>query len=148
MISEEQQVVREWFQQVWHEGREDAIFRLFAEEGIAHGLEDGEGRQLIGPSGYVPFLRAYKGAFPDISFEIEDAIQEGDRVAVRCRVRGTHMGEGLGIAPTQRRVDIAGMTFAVVRNGQIQEAWNIFDFRSLMGQLTEPPLDDAPFDRA
>ncbi len=148
MMTEEKQVLHEWFEEVWHQGNEDALFRLFAKEGIAHGLEDDEGRPIVGPEGYLTFLKAYRDAFPDIRFEIADTIQEGERVSVRCVVRGTHTGEGLGIPPTQRRVEIGGMTIGVVREGQIQEAWNIFDFRSLMGQLTGAPLDQAPFDHA
>ncbi|WP_412070377.1 ester cyclase [Rubrivirga sp. IMCC43871] len=148
MMTKEKQVLTEWFEEVWHQGNEDALFRLFAEDGVAHGLEDDEGRPIVGPEGYLAFLRAYRSAFPDIRFEIVDTVQEEDRVSVRCVVRGTHTGEGLGIAPTHRRVEITGMTFGVVRDGQIQEAWNLFDFRSLMGQLAEGPLDDAPYDHA
>lgn len=148
MSSEEERAVHRWFEEVWHEGREEAAFELFAEDGVAHGLEDAEGRPLLWPTAYVPITRAYKGAVPGLHFEIEDAIQEGDRVAVRCVVRGTHTGEGLEIAPSSRRSRCAGMTFVVVRGGQIREAWNVFDFRSLMGQLAGGPPDGMPYDRA
>ena len=146
MMSEEKRVIHEWFEEVWNKGHEDAIGRLFASDGVAHGLEDPQGQPLVGPSGYAPFMRTYKEIFPDIHFDVRDVIQEGERVAARCVVSGTHTGEGLGIPPTQRRIEIEGMAFVIVHGGQIQEAWNIFDFRSLMGQLTEPPPDKLPFD--
>jgi steroid delta-isomerase-like uncharacterized protein len=148
MPADERTILHEWFEEVWNQGREETIFRLFAEDGIAHGITDEEGRELRGPSGFVPFVRQLMGAFPDIRIDVEDAVQQGDKVAVRCVVRGTHTGEGLGIAPTQRPVEFTGMSFVHVRDGQIAEAWNNFDFQTLMAQITEPPADDAPHTHA
>lgn len=147
MLSAEKSVVHRWFDEVWNEGQEGAIDRLFAADGVAHGLEDAQGRPLIGPAAYGSFMQAYKGAFPDLRFEVADAVQEGELVAFRCTVTGTHTGTGLGIAPTDRPISIEGMGFARVRGGQIVEAWNVFDFRSLMGQLGGGMIDDAPYNR-
>src|SRR3712207_6908902 len=44
--------------------------------------------------------------FPDHRFEIEDAVAEGDTVAVRGTMGGTHEGDLLGIAPTGKRVAV------------------------------------------
>ena len=145
MHTTEKTLVHEWFDEVWHKGDEAALYRLFAEDGVAHGLEDGEGRPLVGPTAYGAFMSTYKGAFPDIRFTVEDTVQEGEKVAFRCVVEGTHTGEGLGIAPTGRPIRIEGMGIVRVQDGQIVEAWNVFDFRSLMAQLGDP-VDDAPYD--
>src|SRR3954470_229309 len=101
MPDDRETIVHEWFEQVWNQGRVEAIDRLFAKDGIAHGLVDAEGNELRGPAGYKPFFHAFREAFPDIHVDVEDAIVEGDKIAARCVVRGTHLGQGLGIEATR-----------------------------------------------
>lgn len=127
--------MRRWFEEVWNKGREEAIDEMFAEDGIAYGLADETGAPLRGASGFKPFYRNFRGAFPDIELIVEDIIAEGDKVAARCRVRATHAGEGLGLAATKRPMEITGMTFVRVRDGKIVEAWNNFDFMGMYRQL-------------
>ncbi|HEY3136150.1 MAG TPA: ester cyclase [Blastocatellia bacterium] len=129
-------IAHEWFEQVWNQGQVEAIDRLFAEDGVAHGLVDAQGSELRGPAGYKPFFHTFREAFPDIRVIVEDAIVEGDKVAARCVVRGTHLGHNLGFAATGNRVEFTGMTFLRVRDGQIVEAWNNFDFATMNTQLS------------
>jgi steroid delta-isomerase-like uncharacterized protein len=137
-------IVHEWFEQVWNQGRVEAIDRLFADDGVAHGLVDAEGNELRGPAGYKPFFHSFREAFPDIQVVIEDTIVEGDKIAARCVVRGTHLGHSLGVEPTHNPVEFTGMTFVRVREGKIAEAWNNFDFATMNAQLGSPSgRDDA-----
>jgi steroid delta-isomerase-like uncharacterized protein len=127
--------IRRWFTEVWNEGREAAIDEMFAEDGVAYGLSDEAGAPLRGASGFKPFFRNFRGAFPDIEVSVEDTIAEGDRVAARCIVRATHAGDNLGFAATGKTVEITGIAIVRVRDGRIVEAWNNFDFMSMFQQL-------------
>lgn len=135
MRSESMAVAHKWFEEVWNKGREDAIDEMFAADGIAHGLFDEKGEELRGPSGFRPFFRKFREAFPDIEVTVEDCITEGDKAAVRCRVKARHMGDSLGIAATNKPVEFTGISIVRVRDGRIVEAWNNFDFLSLNQQL-------------
>ena len=135
MTTESKEVIHRWFEEVWNKGREEAIDELFAEDGVAHGLSDESGSELRGPAGFKPFFHKFRSAFPDIQVLIEDAIAEGDKVAVRCSVRARHTGEGLGLAATNQPVAITGMSIARVKDGKIVEAWNNFDFMGLFQQI-------------
>jgi predicted ester cyclase len=66
---------------------------------------------------------------------VEDTVSEDDKIAARCLVRGKHMGHNLGFAATQAPMEITGVTIARIKNGQIVEAWNNFDFMTLYKQL-------------
>lgn len=132
---EAREVLCRWFEEVWNKGREEAIDEMFAEEGIAHGLVDESGQELRGPKDYKPFFRRFRGAFPDIKVVIEDCICEGDKAAVRCTVRANHTGDSLGVAATNNPVEFDGLCIVQVKDGQIVEAWNNFDFARLNQQI-------------
>ncbi|HUQ30675.1 MAG TPA: ester cyclase [Pyrinomonadaceae bacterium] len=135
MRSESMEVVHRWFEEVWNKGREEAIDEMLAENGIAHGLVDENGKELQGPAEFKPFFRQFRDAFPDIQVAIEDCVTEGDMAAVRCRVTAKHTGAGLGVAATNKPVEFTGMSIVRVKDGKIIEAWNNFDFLSLNQQI-------------
>ena len=135
MSEENRALMHRWFEEVWNKGREEAIDEMFAEDGIAHGLADEHDQKLKGPTGFKPFFRKFRDAFPDIQVVVEDCIAEGDLVAARCAVRASHTGEGLGVAATNSPVDFTGMCFIRVRDGKIVEGWNNFDFMRLYQQI-------------
>jgi steroid delta-isomerase-like uncharacterized protein len=129
--SESARVLHRWFEEVWNQGREEAIDELFAADGIAHGLLDESGEELRGPGGFKPFFRKFKEAFPDMQVIIEDCICEDDQAAARCTIRAQHTGKGFGVAATNNAVEFSGICIVRVEGGKIREAWNNFDFRSL-----------------
>src|SRR5439155_750319 len=51
MSEENKALMRRWFEEVWNEGRAEAIPDMFADEGIAHGLSDDPLNPLRGPAG-------------------------------------------------------------------------------------------------
>src|SRR2546425_2578738 len=93
------QLLRRWFEEVWNRRDATAIPRMFAKNGVAHGLGM-NGEDLTGPESYLPFHQAFLSGFADLHITVEDLIEEDDRVAVRWRASGTLTGEGMGFAPT------------------------------------------------
>ncbi|HEX8096423.1 MAG TPA: ester cyclase [Pyrinomonadaceae bacterium] len=135
MSEENRALIRRWFEEVWNKGRADAIDEMFAADGIAHGLSDEGGGPLRGSAAFKDFHKKFSGALSDLVVTVEDTVVEGDKVAARCSVRARHTGEGLGVAATDRPVEMTGMSIARVRDGKIIEAWNNFDFMSLFQQI-------------
>lgn len=129
-------IMHEWFDEVWNQGRVETIDRLLAEDAIVHGLADAGGEEIHGPEGFKPFYHRFRDAFPDIQIFVQDTVAEGDMIAARCEVRGTHLGDSLGMARTGRAVHFTGMVFVRVRDGKIAEAWNNFDFAVMTTQLS------------
>jgi steroid delta-isomerase-like uncharacterized protein len=128
-------VMRTWFEEVWNQGREDAIDRLFAADGVVHGLPTADGAEPRGPEQLKPFVRSLRGAFPDIHIRVTRTVTEGDMIAVHCHVTGTHRGDSLGVNATGRQVDFWGMCIGTIRDGQIAEGWNSFDFLVMYQQI-------------
>ena len=133
-------VVHNWFEELWNQGREDTIDRLFAVDGVAHGLPTPDGSPLRGRDAFRPFFRTFRSAFPNIRVEVTETVCQEDMVTVRCHVTGSHQGHNLGVAATGNNIDFWGMCMCRVRDGFIVEGWNSFDFLALYQQIGVLPL--------
>ena len=88
-----------------------------------------------GPEGNKILIMAYRKAFPDIRFVIEEQFAEGNTVVTRWTSYGTHLGELAGISATGKSVSVGGVSIDHFRNGKMIAAWDIFDQFGLMQQL-------------
>jgi steroid delta-isomerase-like uncharacterized protein len=128
-------LAHEWFDKVWNKCQIEAIDRLLANDAIAHGLVDRQGNELRGPAGFKPFFLQFTEAFPDIHVEVVDTVCEGDKIAARCIVTGTHHGDTLGVPASHKPIRFTGITILRINDGKISEAWNNFDFQELSRQI-------------
>jgi len=102
-------------------------------------FHSGVGREIRGLKDFKQFFNAYYDAFPDIHWTLDDLVVEGDKVAVRCTVTGTHKGEFMGIPPTNKKVKVQAFAIDRVVGGKIVEEWGISDTLGLMQQLGVVP---------
>jgi steroid delta-isomerase-like uncharacterized protein len=83
--------------------------------------------------------------FPDLHVTIEDLIAEGDRVASRNTVTGTHLGHYMGHPPTGKPVTYNEIFVFRFVGGRIAETWGVVDVFSQMRQLgLIPPSPEQP----
>jgi steroid delta-isomerase-like uncharacterized protein len=133
-------ITRQWFKEVWDEGREEAIDRLAHAEVKAHGLSATE---MIGTEAFKQVFQAFRDALGDLEIKVERTVTEGDTCAAYCIVKGRHVGKAFGGTPTNQPVEFAGIAICKVQNGRIVEAWNCFDFLTMyqqIGWVKNPPL--------
>jgi steroid delta-isomerase-like uncharacterized protein len=90
---------------------------------------------IQGREPFKQYLSMLLTAFPDLHLSIDDVIGEGDRVVVRCTLRGTHQGELMGIAPTGKQVAVTGISIMFIANGKLVEEWANTDTLGMMQQL-------------
>lgn len=132
---ENKAMMHRWFEEVWNQGREDAVAEMFAPDGIAYGLAGSGDEPVRGPAGFKAHYRSVRAALPDITITVEDTVADGDKIAARCVVRGTHTGEGLGVAATNKPVEITGLLISRIKGGKTVECWNSFDLLGLYRQM-------------
>lgn len=93
------------------------------------------GAVLRGRSEFKHFAEAFRNAFPDISFQIEAELCEGDLVSTRYLMKGTFLGTLMGLLPTGNEFSVRGIdTFRVV-GGKVVEIYASFDTLGQMQQL-------------
>jgi steroid delta-isomerase-like uncharacterized protein len=131
MTEMERSLGSRWFEEVWNKGRRDAIAEMLAPDAVLHEA----GTDSVGPEGFYPFFDRLNVAFSGLHVTVEDTIAEKDRICVRWSCIATHTGDGLGVAPTGKNIDVTGMSMIRVRNGRIAEAWQNWDMQRLMEQI-------------
>ena len=130
-------LVRRFFDEVMNEGRLDVVDEIFAPEYVNRHAHPG---QTPGPEGVRQLVTNVRRAFPDLEETVDDLVAEGDCVALRLTLRGTHKGPFRGVAGTGRRVEVMGMAIVRVEDGRIPEGWFFFDRDAMWEQLgVEPP---------
>lgn len=82
------------------------------------------------------FARLHQ-AFPDLQVTVQDMIAEGDKVAGRNSVTGTHRGEYMGIGPTGASVTYNEIFIFRFEAGRIVETWGVVDVFSQLRQLQQ-----------
>jgi predicted ester cyclase len=65
----------------------------------------------VGPDWVIANVTRFRHAFPDLTVEIEEIVASRDLVAVRTRLRGTHLGTWKAVAATGLRVDYQEAAF-------------------------------------
>lgn len=124
-------MIRQWFEELWNQGREDTIDRLLAPNAKVHGLPV----PITGPGEFKPFFRQFRQTFPDIRITVLNTVAQGTLVAAHCHVVATHLGDGLGVPSTQRKVEFSGMRIVRAEGDQFVEGWNCFDFLTCYQQI-------------
>ena len=116
---------------VWHQGDLERMDELFASDFVRHD----PGRELRGPEENKQFIQSFRAAFPDAHFTVLDYVSEGDKVAVRYRFRGTHLGYFQGMQPTGKQVGYSGILIYRLADGKIIEQWTEIDLLGFLRQL-------------
>ena len=136
MDTNNKQISRRIFEEVWNNKKVDVVDELMAENYVHH---DPQSTIPGGVNGYKEFVHYYLHAFPDLRFTLEDEISEGDTVVTRWTVTGTHQGDLNGLASTGKGISVTGMTMARVRNGRVVESWSNWDTLGMVQQLGGSP---------
>lgn len=128
-------IVVRHIEEIWNAGRYEAADELCHPRAVAPYAP-----QLPpGPDGCKIAAAMFREAFPDLHVTAEDVFAEGDLVAARLRLTGTHHGELFGIPPTGRRVDFQEMAMLRIVDGRIAVSWFQTDFMTMMAQMGVGP---------
>jgi steroid delta-isomerase-like uncharacterized protein len=99
----------------------------------------GNPEPMRGPGGYLAIIEMMRSGFPDIQWTLDDMVAEGDKVAARFTMRGTHSGTFFGVSATGRLIEVKAMNFYRFTNGQIVEEHGMPDMLGLLHQIGVMP---------
>jgi steroid delta-isomerase-like uncharacterized protein len=117
-----------------------ALDDLVVEDFVEHNPLPGQGP---GRAGLRDVLTGMNAAFPDIHWDVQGTVVEGERIATFSYWTGTHRGEFMGIPATGRRVTVEAWTLDRYHDGQLTDSRIIMDVLGLLTQLGVIPAPDA-----
>jgi steroid delta-isomerase-like uncharacterized protein len=87
------------------------------------------------------FNESFFPAFPDLHFDVERVLADGDVVVIAWTATGTHLGalegpNGAVIPPTGKKGVVNGVLISEVRDGKIvreRTYWNLLDLLTQLG---------------
>jgi predicted ester cyclase len=130
---------RRFIQKICNEGELSLMWDFMSPDVVNHELADAIGEGELPEGRNVEWMAdlvfLYRHAFPDLHFEIQDQIAEGDRVVTCLRMQGTQENALMTIAATGRKIDVAGIRVDRITGDKIVESWFHLDVVGMLRQL-------------
>lgn len=129
-------MIAEFMERAFNQGDLSVIDQQLHNNAVDH--QEGPGTPF--PDHLKRVIRGLRATFPDLHFEIHDMVAEGDLVAFRSTMTGTHRGISTQgplppLPPTGETVSVAHMHFLRIRDGRTTDLWHVWDVAGMMRQL-------------
>jgi len=125
---------RSW--EIVNQHNPDLIEEFYAPDFVWHEPD----RDVQGYEQAKQFVSSFFKGFPNINITVDDVIAEGDQAVSRYTIRGTHQGETEEFGPpTNRQMELKGITIHRFEDGKIVEEWEAYDNLSVLQQLGLAP---------
>jgi predicted ester cyclase len=112
------------------------VLEVFADDYVRHDLRPT--RALAGAAGQRKVAGDFRAAFPDLTHTLDLVLADGDLVAARWTMDGTHLGQWGDQPPTGKHVRFSGVNIFRVAGGKVVEVWNQRDDLGVAQQLGAP----------
>lgn len=132
MSREQNLTTQERLGEAINSGNLDAFTEIFAPNVVDHDPAPDQGP---GPEGFQSFFSTVSAAFPDAQLELDTMVADEDNIAIAYRLRGTHQGDFMGVAPTGKSIEARGVQIARFEDGMIVERWGSTNELGILQQL-------------
>ncbi len=122
---------------VINQGDLGAIEECYAADYVEH--DDPPPGISPGPEGMKQLVRMLRAAFPDLRYEVEDVVAEGDKVVQRIIGGGTMRGPFFGLPATGRSASWSEIHISRFAGGKVVEHWSVTDQLGMLQQLGLAP---------
>ena len=123
---ENKAVVRACFENA-SQGNFDALDGIVTANYVLHP------RDVHGADGLKEMVQGYRDSLSGLRVTVDQQFTDGDYVATRYTITGTHDGNLMGTPPSGKDVAFTGITISRCESGRIAEEWEITDTISLLG---------------
>jgi steroid delta-isomerase-like uncharacterized protein len=125
------------FFEIVNSGEVDQLIDLLADDFVEHEEMPG---MPTGREGTKQLFKMMAAAFPNMNWDPQDILVDGDKAVARVRFSGTNDGEFMGMPATGKSVSV--QVIDIVRfneDGLACEHWGVFDLMGVMTQLGAVP---------
>jgi steroid delta-isomerase-like uncharacterized protein len=136
MSADGEALVRRFFEEFCNGRRGEVVDEIVAEDFVSHGPQ-------APPANGRDQLRARVGLYQDSvegHWEVEELFGAGERVVARWTGTGTHVGELMGLSPTNKPIRVDAISIFRIKDGLIVEEWTVWDALGLLQQVGAVPV--------
>jgi steroid delta-isomerase-like uncharacterized protein len=140
-MDDPKQLINRFVQELWNERRLEVADSIFAKDCVTHQLRSGVPADAVprGPEAIKEHVAGWIASFPDLHFNIEQMVSEGDCVMTQMLMEGTHQGAWLGIPASGKKMQIRMFTVHRVVQSKIVEDWVLVESLGVFQQLGVVP---------
>jgi predicted ester cyclase len=130
--------VKRHFEELWNDGEVEKIDEFFSPEFSNFGVAYSDVRGVI-----QHIIRTWRGAFPDLYFQIDLLVEDADMVMCEVTLSGTHLGDfaqipplhGPTLAPNGRKFTVKHIHRFRLKEAKIIEHFAVRDDLGMFQQL-------------
>lgn len=126
-------LVRRYDDEVLNRRNYDALPGLVADDYVDHGAPPGS---PTGPGAARYGIEAMVAGIPDLTVQSENIVTEGDIVAFRSTITGTHTGVLFGMPPSGKPVTLTSVQMWRIVDGKLAERWIGIDVMPLLASVS------------
>ena len=123
--------------QAWNSGNVSDVLNFYQDNIVR---EDTALKRAYEKADLTRIIIGYSSAFPDIHYEVEKIIEQGDNIVVCWNVSGHQKGKLMNIPPTGKFISFKGVSVLEITDGKISKVFYMWDEAGMlrqMGMLTE-----------
>ena len=129
-------ILTKFIREIWNEGDFRNLDSLVTDPyEILSDPGDPWNRKSIDHQTFRQRVAYTRNGFPDVHFDIRETIAEGERMAIRWVMSGTHTGDLPQLPATGKPFTIEGMTFYYFKDGKIRGHRQAFDQLGFLAQI-------------
>jgi predicted ester cyclase len=101
--------IRRMFEEIINQGHVELVDELFDPD-----FQSQTPQGLLDREGFKAYVRTWREGFPDVLCDVEDVVEQDDRIAWAVVATGTHTGPFMGIPATGRTVRFDSLNIATL----------------------------------
>ncbi|MBI3362977.1 MAG: ester cyclase [Chloroflexi bacterium] len=124
--------LRRFIEEGLNKGNMATVDETVAANAVDHALPPGMPQTR---EGFKMFFTAFRGAFPDLHYHIDEEIAEGDKVVQRATGHGTMKGDFQGMPANGKHGTWTEMHIVRMEGGKVVEHWANVDQMGMLVSL-------------
>ena len=121
------------FYEVYNDKKLDLIDSIFTDDYVGHV----NAHDIVGAANAKGFIGGFLEGIPNAFYDVKESFVNDDKVTCRWVCTGTQTGNFYGMPPTNKDVNVNGITIFRIADGKIAELWNVWDQFTLVEQLKD-----------
>lgn len=124
-------VIEQFSKSLWNDRDLTVIDRVFSPHAKIHSPM----RTIQGVDSMREIVEKWLTAFPDLTIQWDEFIEEDDKVMSRWTATGTHLGGFFDTKPTFKEVFFSGVIIYHLKNQKIEDYRSLVDMHAILSQL-------------